>query len=507
MTWCMGLLGILTTLPSHAERRALVIGNADYQAISYLYALPRSKADAQGVAQALADLGFKVHTGKALLDRSRKELTSDLEGFIKTIKAEDEVVFYFSGHGLSNDVLGNFLVPVDAPPLDLEASDLSLNDLYLSTEKALKVIQERKPKVLVAILDACRSYPTRQRNTKDGSNRITGLKIDNAVSGQLVMYAASHGQAALSYIDEKDSDPHSVFTRVLLREIHRPAESITQVAERVAQQVYILTENVDQKKGGPQRPEFRASLYRPFTFVPIPLKTSSSDAATDTAARDAEIAQLRKQLAEREKAFKADVVTAIPSEIEITGIPSEPYISGVRIEPLPGTRYVVLANGVVGDARTGLEWMRCSLGQTWNGSTCTGKPNSYSWQEALDIARQTNAQGGYAGKHDWRVPTVRELFGLVDCTSGIGETTKNFNDGGPPTADVCRGNSYVRPTIDQRMFPNTPPDGYWTSSHAHQDIAWFVYFYLGSASLNYTQKKAAVRLVRTTPRMGSVAHF
>jgi hypothetical protein len=29
-------------------------------------------------------------------------------------------------------------------------------------------------------------------------------------------------------------------------------------------------------------------------------------------------------------------------------------------------------DGTVTDPTTGLTWMRCSMGQTWNGTTCTG---------------------------------------------------------------------------------------------------------------------------------------
>lgn len=52
--------------------------------------------------------------------------------------------------------------------------------------------------------------------------------------------------------------------------------------------------------------------------------------------------------------------------------------------------------GVVKDNRTGLEWMRCRLGQDWNevAEVCLGKVRKYTWQEALDIPDKLNAMGG-----------------------------------------------------------------------------------------------------------------
>lgn len=34
--------------------------------------------------------------------------------------------------------------------------------------------------------------------------------------------------------------------------------------------------------------------------------------------------------------------------------------------------YIDNGDGTVTDTRTGLTWMRCALGQTWDGSTCVG---------------------------------------------------------------------------------------------------------------------------------------
>lgn len=226
--FCLGCLFLCSA--AHAEKRALVMGNATYLKDGRPnpeLALPRSASDAKAVADTLRQLGFAVHGQGPVLNASNQAMTEAIERFTQSIKPGDEVVLYFSGHGLSTDAGGNFLVPIDAPALDLEASDFSLVKNYQSVDLTLKALQARKPKLVVAILDACRSYPTRQVNAKLGNASTAGLNTryqpDN---GQLVMYAASHGRAALSWIDANDKDPHSVYTRVLIEEMQRPALSI-----------------------------------------------------------------------------------------------------------------------------------------------------------------------------------------------------------------------------------------------------------------------------------------
>jgi hypothetical protein len=67
----------------------------------------------------------------------------------------------------------------------------------------------------------------------------------------------------------------------------------------------------------------------------------------------------------------------------------------------PDSRYqLVNDNTEVKDTQTGLIWQRCSLGQTWSGSSCTGTATTYNWTNAL----QTAANMG----NGWRVPNIKD---------------------------------------------------------------------------------------------------
>ena len=79
----------------------------------------------------------------------------------------------------------------------------------------------------------------------------------------------------------------------------------------------------------------------------------------------------------------------------------------------PNTRYTVGANQeTVLDTQTNLTWLRCSIGQTSVGDSCTGTATSLTWQGALQAAEQANSVN-LAGYNDWRVPNIKELASLV----------------------------------------------------------------------------------------------
>jgi hypothetical protein len=159
-------------------------------------------------------------------------------------------------------------------------------------------------------------------------------------------------------------------------------------------------------------------------------------------------------------------------------------------EPLMAGRYRDNGDGTVTDVQTGLQWMRFSLGQEWKGGTCMGKAKTYTWQQALDAAAALNHQDGYAGYHDWRVPTKEELQTLIYCSSGL---PKIWND----TGRRCKG-SCERPTIYQISFPSTLNSWYWSSSAYIYDMegAWSVYFDSGFIFASNKSNFNHVRLVR-----------
>lgn len=134
-------------------------------------------------------------------------------------------------------------------------------------------------------------------------------------------------------------------------------------------------------------------------------------------------------------------------------------------------KYKLLNGGkIVLDTTTGLQWMRCSLGQEWNGKTCVGLAKSFVFSEAKYKKHET-----YAGYHDWRLPSGYELNTLVMCSN-------SEPDRYPMNGRGCQG-EFITPTLYQPAFPNTIPGTFWAISHI-KNGGWDVHFDGGTSHKN-----------------------
>lgn len=143
-------------------------------------------------------------------------------------------------------------------------------------------------------------------------------------------------------------------------------------------------------------------------------------------------------------------------------------------ESTPTATFEVHNNGTVTHKQTKLMWKVCSEGQTWKADgTCDGTVANYQKDEALTIPLTLNAENGFAGHTDWRLPTVKELKSIVESKCYL-------------------------PSINAEIFNNTASSGYRSSSTIEgNDIsAWGVYFHFGFDYFNSNGNQDHVRLVR-----------
>jgi len=129
----------------------------------------------------------------------------------------------------------------------------------------------------------------------------------------------------------------------------------------------------------------------------------------------------------------------------------------------------------VTDKDTTLSWMRCAVGQSWNGETCTGKAKKLDWQQAMALVAETNSLG-YAGHADWRMPMVPELASIVE--------RQCFN-----------------PRINSVVFPGAPSEIFWSSMEkiGSTVLAYTLDFGGGQAVASAKTNLGAIRLVRGGP--------
>lgn len=149
----------------------------------------------------------------------------------------------------------------------------------------------------------------------------------------------------------------------------------------------------------------------------------------------------------------------------------------------PETAFTIGTDGTVTHQRNGLMWMRCAMGKTWDGSTCTGTAPQYIWRQALQAVRNFNAAGGFAGHTDWRMPNIKELNSIVERQ--------------------CYG-----PAINSNVFPNTEATSrFWSSTPSvlGAAMAWMISFYYGDMESSIMNTIFQVRLVRGGQSFDNVA--
>lgn len=190
----------------------------------------------------------------------------------------------------------------------------------------------------------------------------------------------------------------------------------------------------------------------------------------------------------------------------------------------------LMMSGQWKDPETGLVWMRCSLGQEWDGTGCKGNPLTLSWFDAKDyIQTYVNEKQRFGGYSNWRMPTVTELAGIRSCTEGWrykvrqvmiseltekGRATRMVNqdmglytvvvpdekNGGTVTVAKWCDEDSRKPTIDTRAFPGTPVTGfYWSSTQGtgFSSGVWGVSVSSGSTFWYGRNYRNYVRLVRS----------
>lgn len=140
----------------------------------------------------------------------------------------------------------------------------------------------------------------------------------------------------------------------------------------------------------------------------------------------------------------------------------------------PSARFEAIGE-TVADMQTTLVWMRCAVGQQWNGSACTGEPQAMDWSEAGAAVAQLNRKG-YAGHNDWRLPVLPELASIVE--------RQCFN-----------------PRMNEAVFPGAPSMVFWSGMEKSgaAGLAYALDFGGGAAEATAKVSMGAVRLVRGGP--------
>lgn len=154
------------------------------------------------------------------------------------------------------------------------------------------------------------------------------------------------------------------------------------------------------------------------------------------------------------------------------------------------------------DLSTGWVWMRCRLGQSWNGQTCMGKEKSFTFDDAAAATRS------YSG---WVGPSLAQLVSLRVCSTGESKDLESVQGQGGGTFSKKCADGSSHPAINTSAFPKASLaldilrafSPYAGSGYS----AWYVSFFDGSV-LSFgsrTPFTGAVRLVRDSQLLGGEA--
>ncbi|HEX8165106.1 MAG TPA: DUF2610 domain-containing protein [Beijerinckiaceae bacterium] len=299
LAWLMAAAALIWCDPAAAARRAFLVGIERY-ADPNIQRLTRSVRDAQDLAKDLQLLGFDKKNVTVVTDpRAKSDFENKFAAFVKTIEEDDEVVFFFSGHGLGVDIQStNYLLFGELKSLftytrgkvsDAERKNANIVNLRMpsfvdqyETEEVVRNgisvteiqnrIAARKPRVAFLILDACRSLaaPDDTKRAKRGAESGSRLvRYGDVPTGFMVLFSASFGEQAVESFGDDDSNNkrgNSLFTEMLRSELWRPGQTLPALAERVR----LVVRAAANKGGQQQEPEFAANLSgaaEDFTFI------------------------------------------------------------------------------------------------------------------------------------------------------------------------------------------------------------------------------------------------
>jgi uncharacterized caspase-like protein len=213
----------LEPLDSNPRKKALLLGNDRYQNVA---ALKNAKADALAMAKVLQTIGYRTWVKT---DLTLSAMKNALRQFKTEVEGGDEVVIFYAGHGVQIGS-SNYLLPID---INAESED-QVKDDGIQLQRLLDDMNEKKVRLTLALIDACRDNPFPKSGRAIGGR---GLAPTTAATGQMIIFSAGSGQQALDRLGAEDKDPNSLFTRTLIKEIRVPGVRVDNVIREVRKKV------------------------------------------------------------------------------------------------------------------------------------------------------------------------------------------------------------------------------------------------------------------------------
>ncbi|MFM2196119.1 MAG: hypothetical protein RL092_1719, partial [Bacteroidota bacterium] len=155
-------------------------------------------------------LGYPKENIRLLTDATKGTMSQGVDWLVKKAQAQGdaEIIFYYSGHGLPEEVSKEpYLIPVDVSGTQVQ-NGLSLITVY-------ELLAQSSAKKCVVVLDACFSGGARNKEL----TALKGVKVKASVDevpGNILVLASSSGTQSSAVYKEKQ---HGYFTYFLLKNL------------------------------------------------------------------------------------------------------------------------------------------------------------------------------------------------------------------------------------------------------------------------------------------------
>lgn len=227
---------------------ALVIGNEDYKTHQPGLNTEANVDYAENDARIFKDylvktLGADPNKVDLRINATTAQMNQSISKLVRLAEianGEAEIFFYFSGHGLPDEVTKDgYLIPVDVSGMDVK-NGKKIDDLYTQ-------LTEQPAARITVVLDACFSGGARNQ----GLVALKAVKVTAKgpkISGNMVIFTSSTGQESSAVYREKG---HGYFTYFFLKALQESKGDITYkklfdtVRKKVAEEA-VLRENKAQ---------------------------------------------------------------------------------------------------------------------------------------------------------------------------------------------------------------------------------------------------------------------
>ncbi|MCB1158371.1 MAG: caspase family protein [Leptospiraceae bacterium] len=205
----------LSNLDGNAGRRIAVIVGVNRYEDANIANLEKARNDAIRIRDILKTYGdFEVYLMTDAIDHTdlhyptKNKIETKLNGIIKSLKKEDFFLFFFSGHGVSDNFENGYLLPTDARESDQISSGVKIQDI-------VDKLKEYKVKKSLLMLDACRLVKSKTKSTV--SNRLKNQEFAASEVGATV-FSTKAGKPSF------EGKNNGIFTEFLIRGMEGEAD-------------------------------------------------------------------------------------------------------------------------------------------------------------------------------------------------------------------------------------------------------------------------------------------